>query len=798
MARELSQEALLDFLCQAGGRVTNAALLSHFKSFLRDPDTPPGQHQRRRELFKGFVNSVAAVRQDPDGTKYVVLKRRYRDLLGEEGLQPPSDPPAAAAPAGGAASRSPLPARSGEPPPPQPQPRRRRREKEPEGRPAGAAAPAADAGCNGLPARGAWEAARGGGGRRGSSGHGAPVPAAAAATAAAQDRARCAAAETQGRCCWECLQNGLGGLPGEPLLAALPDPAAASTGACGKPAPAPPAQDDRGAPRPQREGAPVEPPRMPAAPRSPPATVEAAGSGASSPVLPSCPTPPGDPPELVTPGPLPYSTLKQQQQRTREWVAGHPQIPDARDRGPIRAWSVLPDNFPRVPLEPGFWVSESKPAPADPPPPSHSLFPAVSESCPENSALAVFRSIRCQLSLQDLEDFVDQESHGSEESSSGPKESPGGSEEGLHLVLGAPDGGRLRNPAGAPSPKEGSSSGSPQGLRNRGDGYTSQLVPVGDDGLAGHPQPLPWPVPKLRRSLRRSSRAERAKLSSSDEECLKEDLLKRSRRPPRSRKPSKVGATSSPRVDAALTPRPADIKAAVAERGRPHSSWAPGGERPAALVPHRSSEHKSSLVPLDAREHEWIVKLASGSWIQVLTLFWEDPQLALHKDFLTGYTALHWIAKHGNLRALQDLVSGAQKAGIALDVNVKSSCGYTPLHLAAIHGHQGIIKLLVQRLASRVNIRDSSGKKPWQYLTSNTSGEIWQLLEAPRGKPIFPTYSLVPSSSPTRKAKSREISRNVTRKTSFAALLKSQHSKWRSANQYEKFPSLREREEYSD
>lgn len=40
------------------------------------------------------------------------------------------------------------------------------------------------------------------------------------------------------------------------------------------------------------------------------------------------------------------------------------------------------------------------------------------------------------------------------------------------------------------------------------------------------------------------------------------------------------------------------------------------------------------------------MKLASGSWIRVLSLFWEDPQLALHKDFLTGYTALHWIAKH--------------------------------------------------------------------------------------------------------------------------------------------------------
>ncbi|XP_011358934.1 ankyrin repeat domain-containing protein SOWAHB [Pteropus vampyrus] len=659
MARELSQEALLDFLCQAGGRVTNAALLSHFKSFLRDPDASPSQHQRRRELFKGFVNSVAAVRQDPDGTKFVVLKRRYRDLLGEEGLQRPPD--------------------------------------------------------------------------------------------------RATAGE---------------------------EPAQASA-----------ALDDRGAPRQELEGAPAEPSPVLAAPLSPPPTVGATGSQGSPPAVQSRPSA-EDPPELLTPGDLHYSTLQQQQQqqqRTQEWVARHPHIP--QDQGPIRAWSVLPDNFPS---ELGFWGLDPNSATLDPTLSSHSHFP-VSESWPGDSPLTVFRSIRCQLSLQDLDDFVDQESHGSEESSSGPKESPGGSEEGLHVALGTPDWRKLRNPAGDLSLKEVNSSRSPQGLRNRRDGHTFQQVPTRANGLVGHPQePLPWSAPKFRRSLRRGSRAERTKLSSSDEECLADDLLKRSRRPPRSRKPSKSGAMSSPRVDAALTPKPADIKAALAERSRLHSLWAPSREEPTALVPHRPSEHKPSLVPLDAREHEWIVKLATGSWIQVLTLFWEDPQLALHKDFLTGYTALHWIAKHGDLRALQDLVSGAQKAGIALDVNVKSSCGYTPLHLAAIHGHQGVMKLLVQRLASRVNVRDSSGKKPWQYLTSNTSGEIWQLLGAPRGKPIFPVYSLVRSSSPTRKVKSREISRNISRKTSFAALLKSQHSKWKLANQYEKFPTPREREEYSD
>ncbi|KAM4854901.1 ankyrin repeat domain-containing protein SOWAHB [Thomomys bottae] len=784
MARELSQEALLDFLCQAGGRVTNATLLSHFKGFLRDPSADPSQHQQRRELFKGFVNSVAAVRQDPDGTKYVVLKRRYRDLLGEEGLQRPREPPAAV-PAGGPAPGSPPGARRGEPPPPQS--RRRRRERKREEEPAGAAAPAPDAGCNGLPASGAREERR----RKGSPSRRSPAPV-ARAIAAQVGTTRCAAAETRGRCCWECQQNDLGLFPGESPAQALPDSAIAGE----EPARAPSAPGDRGGAGQPQEGAPTERARVPETPRSPPDTGQAAGSRPSPPAFPPCPIPSGDPPELMPRGSPNHSTQQLQQLRTQEWVARHPRAPEARDQGPTRAWSVLPDNFLQLSSGPAFWVLEPNSARSKSPLPSPCLRRGIPEASSEswsgNHSPEVFRSIRCQLSLQDLHDFVDQESHGSEESSSGPKESPGGSEERLPAVLGTPDWEKPRNPtAGLPVSPKGSSSQSPGPLRMREDGRTSQQVRM---GAKDHPQePLPWPAPRIRRSLRRSSGAGRAKLSSSDEEYLDEGLLKRNRRPPRSRKPSKAGLTLSPRVDAALTYRLTDIKAVVTDRGLSHTSWGPSRNEPTASVPRRS-EHKSPLVPLDAREHEWIVKLASGSWVRVLTLFQEDPQLALHKDFLTGYTALHWIAKHGDLWALQDLVSGAQKAGIALDVNVRSGCGYTPLHLAAIHSHDGVIKLLVQRLASRVNIRDSSGKKPWQYLTSNTSGEIWQLLGAPRGKPIFPVYSLVRSPSPTRKAKSRDVSRHVTRKTSLAAKLKHQHSKWKS----EKFHAPQEREEYSD
>lgn len=762
MAGELSQEALLDFLCQAGGRVRNAELLSHFKSFLRDPHVPPGQLQERRELFKGFVNSVAAVRQDPDGTKYVVLKRRYRDLLGEEGLQRP-------APADG-------------------QPRsHRRRDPEPQ-KPRAGAGTRVDVGGDELVGSSARKATGPDPSPEDSPGQRTPGP------EAAQARGRCAAVGTRGRCCWECQQNGWG----QPLPEDLGDPAAA----CEKPERAAPARDDLGAPGWLREGAAAE--RAPVSVTSvwPPAAVEAAGSSTSPPALPPHPAPSGEPLELLTAGsPNQSSQQLQQQQRTREWVARCPQVPEAGLQGPTRAWSVLPDNFLQLPSETASGLPEINSALSEPALSFHPLLPGIpdesSESWPGNAPPTVFRSIRCQLSLQDLDDFVDQESHESEESSSGPKESPGTPEEGLQPVLRTSSWDELRDPVEDlfVSPNEGSRYLLRRGLRNRGNAPSFRKAPTVAKSLGDHPQE-PLPAPKFRRSVRRSSRSGRTKSpSSSDEECLDEDLLKRSRRPPRSRKPSKAGALPSPRADVVLIQKLADANAVASQ---PHSSWAPSRDGSAALIPHRPSEHRSPLVPLDAREHAWIVRLASGSWLQVLTLFWEDPQLALHRDFLTGYTALHWIAKHGDLSALQDLVSGAQKAGIALDVNVRSSCGYTPLHLAAIHGHQEVIKLLVQRLASRVNIRDCSGKKPWQYLNSNVSGETWQLLGAPRGKPIFPVYSLVRSSSPARKVKSREVSRNVTRKTSLAALLKTQHNKWKLASQYEKFHTPKEREEYSD
>ncbi|NWU16559.1 SWAHB protein, partial [Cephalopterus ornatus] len=145
----------------------------------------------------------------------------------------------------------------------------------------------------------------------------------------------------------------------------------------------------------------------------------------------------------------------------------------------------------------------------------------------------------------------------------------------------------------------------------------------------------------------------------------------------------------------------------------------------------RNALSRGPSVPLRQREHAWLVAMSAGCWERVRGLFLEEPELALLRDFMSGFTVLHWLAKHGDAPGLQELAAAARQAGLALDVDARSGCGYTPLHLAAIHGHQLVIKVLVLQLGCQVQVRDCSGRRPWEYLGGSTSGEIWQLLEAP-------------------------------------------------------------------
>nr|XP_034185884.1 ankyrin repeat domain-containing protein SOWAHB isoform X10 [Osmia lignaria] len=82
----------------------------------------------------------------------------------------------------------------------------------------------------------------------------------------------------------------------------------------------------------------------------------------------------------------------------------------------------------------------------------------------------------------------------------------------------------------------------------------------------------------------------------------------------------------------------------------------------------------------------------------------------------SGYTALHWAAKHGDENIVK-LIAGTYKDYIK-SVNETTNGGYTPLHIAMQFDHENIFNLLVQVYGANQEIRDYSGKKARQYLVS--------------------------------------------------------------------------------
>nr|XP_012777062.1 ankyrin repeat domain-containing protein SOWAHB [Maylandia zebra] len=118
----------------------------------------------------------------------------------------------------------------------------------------------------------------------------------------------------------------------------------------------------------------------------------------------------------------------------------------------------------------------------------------------------------------------------------------------------------------------------------------------------------------------------------------------------------------------------------------------------------------SASVALDPLEKEWIYSAAGARVPDLSQLLRQDRALANKKDFTSGFTALHWAAKHGN----EEMATLVVNAGG--DVNIKSHGGYTPLHIAALHGHRHILDLLVGTYGAKENLRDYSGHLACHYL----------------------------------------------------------------------------------
>ena len=70
----------------------------------------------------------------------------------------------------------------------------------------------------------------------------------------------------------------------------------------------------------------------------------------------------------------------------------------------------------------------------------------------------------------------------------------------------------------------------------------------------------------------------------------------------------------------------------------------PGDRQSRASSSIRGDDNEtSSISTLDQTSKQWMVKASQGDYHALAKMLKDDPRLAKHKDFVSGYTALHWV-----------------------------------------------------------------------------------------------------------------------------------------------------------
>ncbi|KAM9795130.1 ankyrin repeat domain-containing protein SOWAHC [Neosynchiropus ocellatus] len=131
---------------------------------------------------------------------------------------------------------------------------------------------------------------------------------------------------------------------------------------------------------------------------------------------------------------------------------------------------------------------------------------------------------------------------------------------------------------------------------------------------------------------------------------------------------------------------------------------------------------------LHPMEHAWMLASVEGSYDSIMQFISEDPGLMTRKDFISGYSVLHWLAKRGQDETLLRVLRYAQEMGIPAGVEVRGSGGLTPLHVASMHGRYSVVKVLVGAFGASVDVMDHNGKRAWQYLREDAPLDIKELL----------------------------------------------------------------------
>uniref|UniRef100_A0A1A9VKQ1 ANK_REP_REGION domain-containing protein n=1 Tax=Glossina austeni TaxID=7395 RepID=A0A1A9VKQ1_GLOAU len=112
---------------------------------------------------------------------------------------------------------------------------------------------------------------------------------------------------------------------------------------------------------------------------------------------------------------------------------------------------------------------------------------------------------------------------------------------------------------------------------------------------------------------------------------------------------------------------------------------------------------------------KWIVAMATANYQELAKLASDWPELVKLRDPGTGYSALHWAAKHGN-EDMVNLIAGTYKA----DVNCRTNGGYTPLHIAMQFDRSDVFHMLSNDYKANLDLLDWAGNKALDYSKQKT------------------------------------------------------------------------------